>query len=134
MPEDAADLVRCASYTHARRHPMVLGQIAGWTPPFQLTVTQIVVLLGTFVALTWSWSLWARFLPSTLALLVAAGVPAGAAWAVRRVRIEGRSLARAALGYLGLWCAPKGGVAAGRPQRPQRGAHTVGQRVWVQRR
>lgn len=134
MSDEMADLVRCASYTHARRHPMVLGQIAGWTPPFQLTVTQIVVLLVTFIALVWSWSLWAGFLPSTIALLVAVGLPTGAAWAVRRVRIEGRSLARAAVGYVGLWCVPKAGVVAGRPHRAPRPAHTAGQRMWVERR
>ncbi len=134
MPDETTDLVRCASYTHARRHPMVLGQIGGWTPPFQLTVTQIVVLLVTFVALVWSWSLWAEFLPSTIALLVTAGLPTGAAWAVRRVRIEGRSLARAAAGYVGLWCVPRGGVVAGRPHRAPRPVHTAGQRMWVESR
>jgi len=134
MPDEPGDLVRCASYTHARRHPMVLGQIAGWTPPFQLTITQIVVLLGTFVALVWSWSLWARFLPSTIALLVAMGLPTGSAWAVRRVRVEGRSLVRAGVGYVGLWCGPSRGVVAGRPYREPRPARTAGQRLWMESR
>lgn len=134
MRDGAVDPVVCASYTHARRHPMVLGRIAGWAPPFQLTITQILVLLAVFVALTWSWSLWAQFLPSTVALLVAGGAPMAAAWAVRRVRIEGRSLARAALGYVALWCTPAGGVIAGRTHRPRRPARTGGDRMWLQGR
>lgn len=52
--------IACASYTHARRHPMVLGHIAGWAPPFQLTITQVLVALTTFMLLTWSWQVWAR--------------------------------------------------------------------------
>ena len=134
MSEETTDLVRCASYTHARRHPMVLGQIAGWTPPFQLTVTQILVLLGTFIALVWSWSLWARFLPSTIALMVAAGLPTGAAWVVRRVRVEGRSLVRAGVGYVALWCGPSQGTIAGRPHRAPRHVRTAGQRIWLESR
>ena len=109
----------CASYTHARRHPMVLGRIAGWAPPFQLSLTQIAVLVASFGALTWTWSAWARFLPDTLALMVVAGLPVAAAWAVRRLRAEGRSLPRAALGWLALWSAPTTGAVAGRPFRPR---------------
>lgn len=119
MPEEA-DRVDCASYTHARRHPMVLGQIAGWAPPFQLSVTQIVVLLVTFAGVTWTWSAWAPLLPDTVALMTAAGVPAGAAWVVRRVRVEGRSLPRFAMGLVGLWCAPRAGGVGGRPARRRR--------------
>lgn len=107
----------CASYTHARRHPMVLGRIGGWAPPFQLSVTQIAVLLMTFGLLRWTWPLWATHFGGSMAALLAVGVPSLAAWAVRRVRVEGRSLPRAALGWLTLWSAPSGGQIAGRPQR-----------------
>lgn len=130
MPDDLA--VPCASYTHARRHPMVLGRIAGWTPPFQLTVTQVLVVLTTFVLLTWSWSMWAPHLPSTISFMAAVGVPIGAAWAVRHVRVEGRSLARTALGYLALLSSPSSGRLAGRPHRPARAART-GAPVWFTR-
>jgi hypothetical protein len=123
-------VVRCASYTHARRHPMVLGRIAGWAPPFQLSITQILVVLGVFVAMTWSWSGWAPILPSSLALLAAIGVPVGAGWAVRHVRVEGRSLARTALGYLALWSAPTGGRVAGRPLRHRRATRSRVVGVW----
>ncbi|HUP86842.1 MAG TPA: hypothetical protein VM143_14385 [Acidimicrobiales bacterium] len=116
--------IACASYTHARRHPMVLGHIAGWTPPFQLTITQVLVALTTFMLLTWSWQVWAPLLPSTLSLIAAVGLPCTAAWVVRHLRVEGRSLARTALGYVALLSAPTGGQAGGRPVRPARAART----------
>ena len=130
MPEQPATIA-CASYTHARRHPMVLGRIGGWAPPFQLSVAQIVVLVAGFAAMTWTWSAWAPLLPDTVAMMVAAGLPVGAAWALRRVRIEGRSLPRAGLGYLALWCQPASGVVAGRPYRPGRPRRSDGARTWL---
>jgi hypothetical protein len=128
MHEDGR--VQCASYTHARRHPMVLGRIAGWAPPFQLTITQVLVVLGTFMVVTWTWSLWAPHLPATISYLVAAGAPVAAAWVVRHVRLEGRSLARTALGYLTLLSMPRAGRVAGRPLRIGRPHHT-GATVWL---
>lgn len=128
MPDEA--FVQCASYTHARRHPMVLGRIAGWSPPFQLTITQVIVVLATFVLLTWSWQLWAPLLPSTLSFMVAVGGPIAAAWAVRHVRVEGRSLARAALGYATLLSTPHAGQVGGRPHRAPRTTRAA-TRVWI---
>ena len=110
---------------------MVLGRIGGWAPPFQLSIAQIVVLVASFAGLTMTWSAWAPLLPNTLAMLVAAGVPIGAAWAVRRVRIEGRSLPRAGLGHLALWCQPTSGVAGGRPYRPGPARRAAGARTWL---
>jgi len=110
---------------------MVLGRIGGWAPPFQLSVAQIIVLVASFAAVTWTWSAWAPLLPDTLALVVAVGVPAGAAWALRRVRIEGRSLPRAFLGYLVLWCQPADGVVGGHPYRPGRPKHCADARTWL---
>jgi hypothetical protein len=130
MPSEVPEGVRCASYTHARRHPMVLGRIAGWTPPFQLTVTQIAVLLGSFFGLVWTWELWAGLLPSGAATAVALGVPTGATWAVRRVRVEGRSLPRALLGWLQLAVTPTAGTVAGRPARAG-GRRTAGGRIYL---
>jgi hypothetical protein len=117
MAEEPAGVVSCATYTHARRHPMVLGRIAGWTPPFQLSLVQIGVLLVSFFVMVQTWWLWAEPLPGSLALVVGAGVPVGLTWAVRRVRIEGRSLPRAAVGWVSLWCTPHRGTLRGRPFR-----------------
>lgn len=120
MPPEPPPPLLCASYTHARRHPMVLGRIAGWAPPFQLTITQLAVLLATFLGLVWSWDLWAPLLPGAAGIMTVLGVPSAAAWAVRRVRVEGRSLARAAVGFVQLAARPRDGLLRGRPNRPDR--------------
>lgn len=117
MADDPGERITCATYTHARRHPMVIGQIAGWTPPFQLSLVQIGVLLVSFFVMVQTWRLWAEPLPNSLALVVGAGVPIALTWAVRRVRIEGRSLPRAAVGWVSLWCTPHRGMLRGRPYR-----------------
>jgi hypothetical protein len=104
---------------------MVLGRIGGWTPPFQLSLTQIAVALVGFFVMVKSWWLWAEPLPGSVALVIGGGVPMGLAWAVRRVRLEGRSLVRAAAGWLSLWAAPHKGTLRGRPHR-DRGAASLG--------
>lgn len=129
MSESAEPIV-CATYTHARRHPMVLGRIAGWTPPFQLTVTQLGVLVGSFLMLVWTWDLWSTVLPGSLATMLVLGAPMSLAWAVRRVKVEGRSIARAGLGFAMLWSAPASGVVSGRPVR-DRCLCAAGGRVFV---
>ena len=121
--------LNCATYTHARRHPMVIGQIGGWTPPFQLTMPQVAVLLvGLLIEVkTWQW--WLGYLPSAMAVVVALVLPVLLAWVVRRARFEGRSIGRAALGWLNLLSVPRGGQVRGRPNNPARavalGRHSV---------
>lgn len=124
--EGTTNQIHCATYTHARRHPMVLGRIAGWTPPFQLSLTQIGVLLVSFYVMVKTWQWWAPALPSSLALIIGIGVPVGLTWAVRRVRVEGRSLPRAALGWVSLWSVPPKGQLRGRPHREHRPVSLVG--------
>lgn len=127
-------MVECASYTHARRHPLVLGRIGGWAPPFQLSLTQLVVLLGGFAAMVWTWSAWAPLVPDTAATMASLGAPSLAAWALRRVRIEGRSLPRGLLGYLLAFSAPADGVVAGRPLRTGRRRRGATAAMWVAER
>ena len=110
----------CATYTHARRHPLVLGQIGGWTPPFQLTLTQIGVLLVALFLEVRTWHWWGAHLPRVLAVVVAVGVPALLAWAARRARFEGRSLPRAALAWFTFLLTPRRGQVGGRPHRVSR--------------
>ena len=127
----SGERIVCRTYTHARRHPMVLGRIAGWAPPFQLSVTQIVVLAATFGAAVKTWALWAPQLPDVVALVVLVAVPAGLTWSVRRVRVEGRSLPRAALGWLALWSMPACGIVLGRPHRERPATGWSPRWVWV---
>jgi hypothetical protein len=114
--------VTCASYTHARRHPKVLGKIGGWAPPVQLSFTQLATFAAVAVALVMSWELWAAWLPPLGPLVVITAAPSAAAWAVRRSRVEGRSLVRTAAGFITLVCQPRTGTLAGRPA-PSGGRH-----------
>lgn len=112
--------ILCATYTHARRHPMVLGQIGGWTPPFQLTLTQVAVLLVGFWAEYATWQWWGAHLPRVIGVVMFLGVPATLAWLTRHARAEGRSLPRAGLGWLMMLCRARAGRVSGRPYRPAR--------------
>jgi hypothetical protein len=112
--------VACATYTHARRHPMVLGKIGDWTPPFQLTMAQVGVLLGTLLVETQTWRYWGPKLNPTVAILVFIGIPTALAWAVRKARVEGRSLIRAVGGGLAYLARPRQGRAGGRGYRAAR--------------
>lgn len=122
------DTIVCATYTHARRHPMVLGRIAGWTPPIQLSLSQlaIIVIVVWIEAQTWHW--WAP-LPHAVRAALAIGAPCAAAWTFRRARVEGRSLPRAVVGWATYLVTPPGGRASGRPFRPK-GPSAPG-RHWV---
>ena len=131
MSEDRAEPIVCASYTHARRHPMVLGSIGGWSPPFQLTMTQLGVLLASALVVNKSWHLWGPLFPPIVSVLLALAVPTGAAWAARRAKIEGRSPGRAALGWVMLMCAPQSGSVGGRPASEPKAAHLAMGATWV---
>lgn len=111
-------VVECASYTHARRHPLVLGRIGGWTPPFQLTVTQLAVLVVGLVVGAASRPLWGR-LPGGGVLVVA--VVVAAAWLARYARPEGRSPLAFAAGWVAWAVRPRRGMTNGRRvRRPRR--------------
>jgi hypothetical protein len=115
MDQDAEQIV-CRSYTHARRHPNVIGVIGGWVLPWPITPTQLGVLLGSAVLLLATRSAWG-FLPGGLRLMLLGGGPLGLAWAVRHLRMEGRSPVRMAAGALGYLARPRQGSLHGRPYR-----------------
>lgn len=125
--------ILCGTYTHARRHPMVLGHIGGWTPPFQLSVTQVAVIMVAFWAEMYTWRWWGAALPRLPGFVLAVAVPCTLAWVVRATRIEGRSLPRAALGWLTLLATPSRGCVHGRPYRRTRTMRFGPARVYVAR-
>jgi hypothetical protein len=131
MADDDDDQIICATYTHARRHPMVLGNIGGWTPPFQLTLVQVAVLIVAYVVEMQTWRWWGAKLPMTVGVVLAAGVPCLLAWAVRRTRIEGRSLPRLVVGWARFAVLPRRGVVGGRPYRPARPSTPLRSAVYV---
>jgi hypothetical protein len=121
-PDQADDQIVCRVYTHARRHPIVIGNIQGLRIP-PVTPAQLGVLVGSFVVLALTRELWGH-LGSVGNASVMFAVPVALAWAIRAARIEGRAPWRAGLGWLVLLTAPRGGVHLGRPAssqaRPQR--------------
>lgn len=108
--------LRCSSYTHARRFPLVIGRIGGYALPTPLTPTQVVVLLGSAGLLLATRDAWAR-LPGALDLVVGMLLPVAAAWAVRHAVVEGRSPMRFAVGVLSYVARPRRGLRDGRRVR-----------------
>ena len=101
---------------------MVLGKIGGWSPPIQLSIAQIIVLVAGYVLAVWGWDLWAHG-PAPLNLAIAAGGPWLPAWALRAVRVEGRDVMRTGLGILAYASAPRRGSYRGRPCPSERASH-----------
>ena len=133
MRDDEPTPVTCATYTHARRHPWVLGAIGNWALPFQVTLTQVAVLVISVLVVKETWPLWGPALPGEVAAVLTVGVTGGLTWAARRVRIEGRGPARAAAGWVQFWLTPAEGTAGGRPVREGRSVNLRAVRVYVAR-
>jgi hypothetical protein len=129
--ESSPGRITCATYTHARRHPLVIGKIGDWTPPFQFTLPQLGVFLAVLYVEAQTWRYWGHLLPQLLGVLTFLGLPVACAWAVRKARWEGRSLPRAVLGWMTYATLPRRGQASGRTYRhpPARALH--GTQVYV---
>jgi hypothetical protein len=116
--EQASPGLSCRTYTHARKHPMVIGKIAGWSPP-PVTPTQLGVGVVSFLLLLYTRPLWAH-LSWAGNILVQGGLPISLMWATRQLRIEGRPPLRALLGFASYLFSPRGGTLRGRPYREPR--------------
>jgi hypothetical protein len=117
-------VIECRTYTHARRHPLVIGRIGGYALPTPMMPTQVVVLVGSAAVAVWTRRWWA-VLPGAADLAVAAALPVLLAWAVRHARVEGRPPLRAAIGWCTYAARPRRGRRGGRPvpaERPVRAA------------
>lgn len=106
----------------------MIGNIQGLRIP-PVTPAQLGIFVATLVLLPMTRSVWAR-LGGPANGVVVVGLPVGLAWAARAVRMEGRALWRAGLGWLQLFAAPRHGVRLGRPEREMRPRRYRG-RVWV---
>jgi len=126
--DDVQDRIECRSYTHARKHPQVIGRIGGWSLPTPITPAQLGVLVGAFVALAETRGLWGR-VTGDADLLVLALVPMAAAWTIRHLQPEGRSPIRTLCGVAAVLRAPAGGTARGQAQGHAAGRRCVGRPV-----
>jgi len=132
MSDDDDQGIQCATYTHARRHPMVLGHIGGWTPPFQLSLPQLGVVVVTIWLEAWSYKWWGPIVPRLLGLMLAVALPCLLAWAVRGARAEGRGLPRTALAYIAMAWSPRTGHVGGRAHHHARAGRPGLSRVYVE--
>ncbi|MEU5108478.1 hypothetical protein AB0H07_40520 [Streptomyces sp. NPDC021354] len=110
-------------YTKARRLPVVVGKIPGGNarlPGGPYTKTQLAALVGLFIPLVATRSLWGTH--TVLDLLIVVVVPYTGAWALRFVRLDGRNPAAVLLSITMLAAAPRHGRLRGRPWRAV-GAH-----------
>lgn len=128
--QESREVITCRSYTRARRHPLVIGKIGGWTLPTPITPAQLGVLAGSFLVLLWTRTLWAH-LGGIGNLVIQGIVPLTLAWAVRHFRIEGRPPLRAALGLATYLGSPREGVLRGRAFREARPARIRGNRFFA---
>lgn len=122
-------VVSCRVYTHARRHPVVIGNIQGLRIP-PVTPAQLLLGVSSLVLLTVSHPLWAHFGTAGNGI-VFLGVPLGLAFAARALRVEGRAPWRAGLGWLMLVAAPRRGLRLGRPERTTRLVRRYRPRSWI---
>lgn len=124
------EFIVCRNYTRARRFPKVVGVIGGWVSPWPLTPTQIGAIVVTGLVLIKTHAYWGFMLPSFLQLLVMAGGPVAAAWAVRHLRIEGRTPVQALQGTCNYVMRPRGGRVRGLSYRQPRPVHHGG-RIFI---
>ena len=78
------------SYTQALRHPVIIGHVAGWRLPWALSASQLGAMAAMTGLLLATRPVWAH-LGSVGNLVLFTVALAGAAWAVRHWRVEGRS-------------------------------------------
>ena len=122
------------SYTHALRHPVIIGHIAGWRLPWAVSATQLGAIAATTTVLLVTRPVWAH-LGGVGNLIVFSVVVGMVGWAVRYWRVEGRSPLRAAAGMATVILSPPSrvGVCNGRPLRPVRPVSSPGTPIAVMR-
>ena len=121
MAEQSVDeVIHFQSYTHALRHPIIIGRVAGWRLPWALSVTQLGAVGATAVVLLATRPVWAH-LGGVGNLVLFCLFVGGAGWAARHWRIEGRSPIVAAAGIISVALLPaRRSTRNGRPVRAPR--------------
>ena len=129
--DEGAVLVDCHSYTHARRYPLVIGKIGGFALPTPLSPSQIVTCLGSFLLLLVTRGWWGMFTSGALNVLVMFVVSGVLTWAVRHLRMEGRSPIKMLKGLVTLAAAPRCGTVRGRQVWSQQRARRIHESIYV---
>lgn len=120
------------SYTHALRHPVIIGRVAGWRLPWAVSATQLGAVGVTTGVLLATRGVWAHLggvgnLAFFCFVLVAVG------WGVRHWRIEGRSPLRVAAAVITVAVGPgrRRGVRNGRSVALPRPLRSSGMAITV---
>lgn len=112
--DPADDVIECRTYTHARRFPLVIGQIGGYYLPVPWTPAQLMVAVGTFLLMLTTRRVWAR-LGVVGNIIVIVGLPLLLSFLVRHLKVEGRNTFRALAAFGRYLSRSRTGKLHGRP-------------------
>lgn len=104
----------CHNFSDIRRRPLVIGKLDQVRLPFVVTMPQLAVGALTFGLLFLTRTVWGAVMSDRLHIVVFVVVPIVLAQQVSRTSIEGRTVSKAALGFLRYWFAPRHGEINGR--------------------
>ncbi len=107
----------CRNFSDIRRRPLVIGKLDQVRLPFVVTMPQLAVGFLTFGLLFLTRPIWSAVMSDRLHIVVFVVVPILVAQQVSRTSIEGRSVSKAAGGFLRLWLAPRHGELNGHRRR-----------------
>jgi hypothetical protein len=112
------DVIGCASYTHGRRHPEVLGSLGMTRLPFQVTGPALVAGAGVGVVMVFGWMMggwWTWLLPTSVNAVLCVVVPIVVGVASQMLRIDGRNPLVGCVAFARYGLRSRHGVVAGRP-------------------
>ncbi|MEL6982217.1 MAG: hypothetical protein AAFO29_07320 [Actinomycetota bacterium] len=110
--------ITCHNFSDIRRRPLVIGKLDQVRLPFVVTMPQLAVGALTFALLFVTRPAWGAVMSDRLHIVTFVVVPILVAQQVSRTSVEGRTVSKAALGFLRLWLAPHDGEINGRRRRP----------------
>lgn len=117
--------ITCHNFSDIRRRPLVIGKLDQVRLPFVVTMPQLAVGALTFALLFVTRPVWGAVMSDRLHIVTFVVVPILVAQQVSRTSIEGRTVSKAALGFLRLWLASPDGEINGRRRRRPSGANAL---------
>lgn len=109
--------ITCHNFSDIRRRPLVIGKLDQVRLPFVVTMPQLAVGAMTFALLFVTRPVWGAIMSDRLHIVTFVVLPILVAQQVSRTSIEGRTVSKAALGFLRLWLASPDGEINGRRRR-----------------
>jgi len=117
--------ITCHNFSDIRRRPLVIGKLDQVRLPFVVTMPQLAVGAMTFALLFVTRPVWGAIMSDRLHIVTFVVLPILVAQQVSRTSIEGRTVSKAALGFLRLWLASPDGEINGRRRRRPTGTDAV---------